>query len=320
MAKLIKVREVSLRYDISTRALKYYEDMGLIQSSKSEDYAYRLYDQAAIIRLEQILILRKLDIRVKDIQRIFQTESAELLLEVLAKKVTDVEHEVALLNELKGIVLEFIKAIDQVDFHNSGDVKLLYEKAKGIEQRIASVEDGGSTPNVNRLLEVTEKLNRLPDIRVIHIPRMKMISSGPLEDMQRFEAFDQWWSAIDTAGHITPRDFMYFDPQLNCMIWLFAPPENFINTSTYPWVDFPGGLYAVCAARDGDGVDMDKTKDAMRRWIRESGCFEESAPSNDTCTRYELGHVCTPEIFKQRMGYHLMDLFIPIVVTDTLHS
>lgn len=184
MAKLIKVREVSLRYDISTRALKYYEDMGLIQSSKSEDYAYRLYDQAAINRLEQILILRKLDIRVKDIQRIFQTESAELLLEVLAKKVTDVEHEMALLNELKGIVLEFIKAIDQVDFHNSGDVKLLYEKAKGIEQRIASVEDGGSTPNVNRLLEVTEKLNRLPDIRVIHIPRMKMISSGPLAGMR----------------------------------------------------------------------------------------------------------------------------------------
>jgi DNA-binding transcriptional MerR regulator len=57
-----------LKYDISARALKYYEDMGLISSRKSDDYAYRLYDENAIKRLEQILILRKLNIKIKDIQ------------------------------------------------------------------------------------------------------------------------------------------------------------------------------------------------------------------------------------------------------------
>ncbi|MCL1952223.1 MAG: MerR family DNA-binding transcriptional regulator, partial [Oscillospiraceae bacterium] len=32
------------RYDISARTLRYYEDMGLLTSTRGEDYAYRLYD------------------------------------------------------------------------------------------------------------------------------------------------------------------------------------------------------------------------------------------------------------------------------------
>lgn len=31
MTELVKIREVSIKYDISARALRYYEDMGLIK-------------------------------------------------------------------------------------------------------------------------------------------------------------------------------------------------------------------------------------------------------------------------------------------------
>lgn len=60
MNKLIKIRDVTAKYDVSACTLRYYEDMGLLQSIRSEDYAYRLYDEAAVKRLEQILILRRL--------------------------------------------------------------------------------------------------------------------------------------------------------------------------------------------------------------------------------------------------------------------
>ena len=80
MNELVKIRDVSSKYDISARALRYYEDMGLINSTRSEDYAYRLYDKNAIKRLEQILILRKLNISIKDIQRIFSTSGSEMVL------------------------------------------------------------------------------------------------------------------------------------------------------------------------------------------------------------------------------------------------
>lgn len=89
MGNLAKIREISVRYNISARTLRYYEDMGLIESTRNDDYAYRLYDEAAIKRLEQILILRRLNISIKDIKRIFNTAGSEVVLDVLEKKADD---------------------------------------------------------------------------------------------------------------------------------------------------------------------------------------------------------------------------------------
>lgn len=164
MNELIKIRDVSTKYEISARTLRYYEDMGLINSTRSDDYAYRLYDDVAVARLEQILILRKLNISIKDIQRIFNTSGSEVVLEVLGKKVNAIDEEVSLLHELKEIVLDFIRQIEQSDFGKESDVKLLYEKAKEIEAQIVNVDYDGNAANVNRLLEVTEKLAVAPDM------------------------------------------------------------------------------------------------------------------------------------------------------------
>lgn len=111
MNNLIKIRDVAVKYSISARTLRYYEDMGLIKSIRSDDYAYRLYDEAAVKRLEQILILRRLDISIKDIRRIFDTAGMEVVLEVLEKKARRIDEETSLLNELKKIILEFIEQI-----------------------------------------------------------------------------------------------------------------------------------------------------------------------------------------------------------------
>lgn len=122
--------------------------MGLITSLRSDDYAYRMYDELSIKRLEQILILRRLNISIKDIQRIFRSSGSEIVLEVLGKKVSDIDDEIiALLHELKKIVLEFIMQIQESDFQKDSDVKLLYEKAKEIEQQIINVGyEGNPSP------------------------------------------------------------------------------------------------------------------------------------------------------------------------------
>lgn len=132
MGSLAEIREISVKYNISARTLRYYEDMGLIESTRSDGYAYRLYDEAAIRRLEQILILRRLNISIKDIKSIFSTAVSEVILDVLEKKVDHIDEEVSLLHELKSIVLEFIHQIRKQDFESGADIKLLYEKAKDI--------------------------------------------------------------------------------------------------------------------------------------------------------------------------------------------
>jgi len=161
MNGLTKIRDVSSKYNISARTLRYYEDMGLIHSIRSDDYAYRLYDDTAVKRLEQTLILRKLNISIKDIQRVFSASGSDAVLEVLGNKVNDIDEEVALLHELREIIISFIHQIENADFSKDSDIKLLYDKAKEIETQFAS------PTHVQRLFDVTKKLEQKAASRLI---------------------------------------------------------------------------------------------------------------------------------------------------------
>ena len=197
MGELTKIKDVSMKYAVTARTLRYYEDMGILTSVRSEGYAHRLYDEAAITRLKQILILRKLNISVRDIKRIFKASGSEVVLEVLGKKAEEIDDEVALLHELKEIVLEFIRQIKQSDFHNDADVKQLYDKAKEIETQLTVHDYKGNPSNVNRLLEVTEKLE---DTRITMPAAIRAYkqSVGPMRYIgKKYAAPEEAWGDFD---------------------------------------------------------------------------------------------------------------------------
>ena len=158
MTNLVKIMDVTAQYGLTARTLRYYEDIGLITSIRSDEYVYRLYDETAITRLQQILILRKLNISIKDIKQIFDAPGSHTVLAVLGKRADDIDNEVALLHELKEIILDFIHQIQNADFRDEAEVKRLYDKAKTIETQLATSDYSGNATNVNRLLDVAEKL------------------------------------------------------------------------------------------------------------------------------------------------------------------
>jgi len=253
MSELIKIREMALKYGISARALKYYEEMGLISSTRGEDYAYRLYDETAVQRLEQILILRKLNISIKDIRRIFSTPGSEVVLEVLGKKVDAIDEEVSLLHELKEIVLEFIRQIERADFGKESDVKLLYEKAKEIESQLVNVDYEGNAANVNRLFEVTEKLEKRPEIVQKHsycylIFNLKDKSSV----IEACELYCEAFGAEKTSEDTLPGDWI----GINIRVFNFG---IFIQS-----VDMPDGRGACCI-RFSTEKDLRKAYDLLSK-------------------------------------------------------
>ena len=63
----LTISQVSRKYGVTPRMLRYYEKLGLIKAGRREDYAYRIYDEEAVRRLQQILIFRKLRLSLKEI-------------------------------------------------------------------------------------------------------------------------------------------------------------------------------------------------------------------------------------------------------------
>ncbi|MCL2284735.1 MAG: MerR family transcriptional regulator [Firmicutes bacterium] len=164
MGELFKMSKISSQYGVSVRALTYYEELGLLTSTRGDGYAYRMYDETAINRLKQILVLRKLNISIKVIQQIFNIAGSKVVLEAHGKKIDAIDEKVSLLHEHKEVVTDFIRQVEQADFSNESDVKLLYTKAKKIENRLANMDYDWNTANENQLSEVTENLAATPDI------------------------------------------------------------------------------------------------------------------------------------------------------------
>ena len=56
---LIRITDVTAKFDVSSRTLRYYEQMGLLSSICPQFEKYLFYDAEKLERLKQILVLRK---------------------------------------------------------------------------------------------------------------------------------------------------------------------------------------------------------------------------------------------------------------------
>jgi len=324
MNNLIKIKDVSSKYDITARTLRYYEDMGLLSSTRSEDYAYRMYDENAVRKLEQILILRKLNISIKDIQRIFNTSGSDVVLEVLGKKAQSIDDEVALLHELKEIVLDFIREIEQLNFADNSDIKLLYNKAKEIETQLISVDYIGKPSNINRLLEITEKLDKkIPDIMVVRIPGFRAVTVGEQswEDMFKYGGYMyQLWQHVHLYKNVIFDCFDFLLTKNDKAEWICAVKDDVTSVDVSPFTlfDFPGGLYAMAVSIDEDNESINKVEDKVRRWIENTN-FEL-----DECRSvmfnmpylYEDGRDIAYKDIEKGLGYKQMQRYFPIKLKE----
>jgi len=65
---MMTVNEVSKLAGVSIRTLQYYDSIGLLKPAEYTESGYRLYDDAAMERLQQILLFRELEFPLKEIK------------------------------------------------------------------------------------------------------------------------------------------------------------------------------------------------------------------------------------------------------------
>lgn len=77
---MMTVNEVSKLTGVSIRTLQYYDQIGLLRPASRTEAGYRLYDAAALERLQQILLFRELEFPLKEIQKILENPSFDWIM------------------------------------------------------------------------------------------------------------------------------------------------------------------------------------------------------------------------------------------------
>ena len=63
------VKDVSKITGVSIRTLRYYDEIGLLNPTELTEAGYRLYDNKALEKLQEIMFFRELDIPLIDIKK-----------------------------------------------------------------------------------------------------------------------------------------------------------------------------------------------------------------------------------------------------------
>ena len=260
--ELQTISQVSKRFQLSTRTLRYYEQIGLLPSVKKEDYAYRTYDEQAVHRLRQIILMRKLRIPLKQIADILASEEAFAALEAFQRNLAEIDREISALSTIRSTLAAFVSRLGENASARVLPEVLADEELLRLVEPLSlvklSFKEEKTMQDLNR---ADERLSKLKNVRIVHLPPMTVAAShyvGPDCEMHAGNALDKF---VRESGLLRKKPdvrHIGFNNPVACggastgyEMWVsitedMEVPEPLVKKQ------FHGGLYAAHAIAFGD--------------------------------------------------------------------
>ena len=109
------VKDVSQITGVSIRTLRYYDEIGLLKPTELTEAGYRLYDNKALEKLQEIMFFRELEIPLMDIKKIMDNPNYDKEQALLAQK-SLLEQKRNRLNGIIGLIADVMKGVNTMSF------------------------------------------------------------------------------------------------------------------------------------------------------------------------------------------------------------
>ena len=198
--RLMTISQLTHWYGVSLRTLRYYEQIGLIESVRGDDYAYRTYDERNCSRVGQIVLLRKLRIPLKQIGELLANDDVLYAVELFRRTVWDLSEEIDSLETIRAILTELIERLNRVQgmkpleprehFLTDGSLSALIESmAVDPKKELVKIEKKSEKKNEKKeehtmsdLNKAAKNLGKLTDVRILYLPPATVAASHFIGD------------------------------------------------------------------------------------------------------------------------------------------
>ena len=167
------VKEVSRITGVSVRTLHYYDAIGLLKPTKVTEAGYRMYDDTALSRLQNILLFRELQFPLKEIKVILDGPSFSQE-EAIARQIKLLELQYKHIGELISFAREIqTKGVRTMNFEvfNTNEIEQYKEEVKAkwghskayreYEQRASSQSEHNYDKFADEIMSLFTKLGAL---------------------------------------------------------------------------------------------------------------------------------------------------------------
>lgn len=171
--KLMSVHEVAKLTGTTARTLHYYDEIGLLKPTEVTEAGYRMYDNAALGRLQNILLFRELEFPLKEIKVILNSPDFEPS-EVIDQQIKLLELQYKHIGELinftreiqkKGVTAMNFDVFDKSEIEKyEAEIKAKWGNTKAYQEYMQKdiARNGGSySKAANQLLTMFSELGTL---------------------------------------------------------------------------------------------------------------------------------------------------------------
>ncbi|MEX1376280.1 MAG: effector binding domain-containing protein [Eubacteriales bacterium] len=317
--ELITISKISKDYGISTRTLRYYEEIGLIQSKRMEDYAYRAYDKETIDKIQKIVILRKLSLSLKQIQDIFLNEDAKYAVEVFSEKIAEIDKEIDWLNSVKSVIQMLSSRLQKtVDLDIAAQIADDSKLLKIIEALEPSVKQLKEKRHMEDIKKVNEAKENVDNVRIIYLPPSTVASSHYIGEEPEENALKALHRFVEERSLPEKKpDFRVYgfnnpnpkgDEEYGYEFWATIPDD--MDTGNLQKKHFAGGLYAAYCIKMGDFHKWQ----SFFEWVQNSAEYDYDRREPMSMGGSMEEHLNAYSFYKEKgsKGFLQLDLLISI--------
>jgi DNA-binding transcriptional MerR regulator len=161
----IRVGDLAKRTGVSVRTLHYYEEIDLLVPSRRSEAGYRLYSDADVVRLQQIMSLRQLGFPLEQIRDCLQRGDVPLL-RVIAMHLAGLREQIALQGQLCDRLEMIARGLAQAEQPSVADLLHTMEAMKRVEkyytpEQMEWLKERRETVGDERIREVEAEWPRL---------------------------------------------------------------------------------------------------------------------------------------------------------------
>ncbi|KXY33507.1 transcriptional regulator [Bacillus cereus] len=132
------IGEISKETNVTTRTLRYYEEIGLLKPSYVAESGYRYYSKDDVITLQQIITFKKLGFKLSEIKKVLKEEkgnSEERWKNAIQNEIQTIQGEVKRLQDLEKLLYTTFHSIELTGELRTEDLMLFIKSVQGIDQR-----------------------------------------------------------------------------------------------------------------------------------------------------------------------------------------
>lgn len=107
------IKEVETLVGLTSKNIRYYEDVGLIKPNRNNENSYRIYSNDDLKKLKIIKFLRELNVPIQEIKLLFENKIS--LIECMEDRISKIKREEEKYKKIKSMCLEIIKENNNIE-------------------------------------------------------------------------------------------------------------------------------------------------------------------------------------------------------------